>query len=285
MENEKKTVRIKGVNSEYRWEGSAHEEGAGIKEVPSPEKLFLKLFICPSAMPGWMEPPLSNKLNRCEGTHWNCPNSIDPAGHAMITLSEHKGLELVTDGDNYLTLDQQGNTYLGFDKSVNSMKEGKIELRSNNIKFIRRYRQEITIYHGMPAGPYFLFQKPLEGTVVCIARYFDSETGHSTERQIQEGFQIDYEKNTITITDSALYAAQEIILEFGLSPDLTIDISEDNIALKFENNGTSSEIVFQGNDLHLTPGKNGKVVIKGNVSVEGNIEYTGTCAPVQPKPK
>lgn len=97
-------VRIKGANSDYKYSAGKVE-----KVEPQPEKVYLKLFICPYDQPSHVEP---NEGNCCNGIDRTCPNQGKKQGHALIQLHQETGIQLVTDKDNQIVINQQGNIEL-----------------------------------------------------------------------------------------------------------------------------------------------------------------------------
>ncbi|GCL56560.1 hypothetical protein NIES3806_39220 [Microcystis aeruginosa NIES-3806] len=97
-------VRIKGANSDYKYSAGKVE-----KVEPQPEKVYLKLFICPYDQPSSVEP---NEGNCCNGIDRTCPNQGKKQGHALIQLHQEDGIQLVTDNNNQIVINQQGNIEL-----------------------------------------------------------------------------------------------------------------------------------------------------------------------------
>lgn len=111
-------ARVNGVNSDYQLINGT------IQEVSSePAELYMKIFICPYRQPNALE-PLNGASRRCEGIDSLCPKGDkgDGAlGHAMIQLHQGEGIKLITDKDNRLVLDQEGNIRLS--PSINGKAE------------------------------------------------------------------------------------------------------------------------------------------------------------------
>ena len=99
-------VRIKGANSDYEY-SVANETVQAVD--PQPEKLYLKLFICPYDQPSSVEP---NEGNCCNGIDRTCPNQGKKQGHALIQLHQEDGIQLVTDNNNQIVINQKGNIQL-----------------------------------------------------------------------------------------------------------------------------------------------------------------------------
>ena len=97
-------VRIKGANSDYKYSAGKVE-----KVEPQPEKVYLKLFICPYDQPSSVEP---NEGNCCNGIDRTCPNQGKKQGHALIQLHQEDGIQLVTDNNNQIVINQKGNIQL-----------------------------------------------------------------------------------------------------------------------------------------------------------------------------
>ncbi len=121
MGTEKKPVRIKGVNSEYRW------DRGGIVEVDPKEDLYLRIFICPNYMPSEIEEPLDDTDKRCVGTDQDCPAPKDKnlnTGHAMIQLNQKNGIELSVGNGNKLIIGQDTESEIPDSLSFMRMIEG-----------------------------------------------------------------------------------------------------------------------------------------------------------------
>jgi len=107
--------RINGVNSDYKFKNGAIEE---IKPLPNP--LEMKLFICPNNEKNSVEA----ESEICNGISSTCPAN-PKSGHAMLHLHQQSGLQLLTDNNNKLQLDQNGNIIL------QPGGVGKVETRGN----------------------------------------------------------------------------------------------------------------------------------------------------------
>lgn len=104
-------VRIKGENSDYQYVAATGQ----IHPVhPTPDQLYLQLFICPYDHPSRVEVH-DTAADCCVGTDAGCPHghSGEPvAGHALIRLDEKTGISLVTGDRNQIILDQSGKILL-----------------------------------------------------------------------------------------------------------------------------------------------------------------------------
>ncbi|HEY9858156.1 MAG TPA: hypothetical protein V6D16_01535 [Candidatus Obscuribacterales bacterium] len=104
-------VRIKGENSDYKYVAATGQ----IHEVqPTPEQLYLQLFICPYDHPSRVEAHEA-ETDCCVGTDSDCPHnqsSETVTGHALIRLDEKTGISLVAGDRNQIILDQSGKILL-----------------------------------------------------------------------------------------------------------------------------------------------------------------------------
>jgi hypothetical protein len=104
-------VRIKGENSDYKYDRAT----ATIREVqPSPEQLYLQLFVCPYDHPSPVEAN-AGADSCCHGTDHLCPQATAASlatGHALVRLDQKTGISLVTDRRNQIVLDQSGKIQL-----------------------------------------------------------------------------------------------------------------------------------------------------------------------------
>ena len=107
--------RINGVNSDYKFKNGAIEE---VRPAPTP--LELKLFICPNNQKNSIEA----EAGICNGINTTCPGN-PKTGHAMLHMHQQSGLQLVTDNNNKLQLDQGGTILLQPGSG------GKVETRGN----------------------------------------------------------------------------------------------------------------------------------------------------------
>ncbi len=116
-------ARINGVNSDYKFKGGAIEE---VKPAPNP--LELKLFICPTAQKNSIEA----EGTVCTGINTACPATPAAAknGHALLHLHQLTGLNLVTDNNNRLQLDQSGTILLQPPATGKVETRGKVEMKN-----------------------------------------------------------------------------------------------------------------------------------------------------------
>jgi hypothetical protein len=90
--------RIKGANSDYKFQGSDVQE---VKENGQrPSKLYLDIFLCPKGKPSTVEA----EKDCCSGTKDSCPGKAE--GHALIELDKDDGIKFQTD-NNQLVLHQE----------------------------------------------------------------------------------------------------------------------------------------------------------------------------------
>lgn len=86
-------VRIKGCNSDYRFDLKTGQ----IQEQSKEQPVYLKIFVCPNDMPSPVEKPYNGKAgNWCQGTDANCPDPQKKPGHALISLHQTEGIAFVT---------------------------------------------------------------------------------------------------------------------------------------------------------------------------------------------
>lgn len=115
-------ARINGTNSDYHFIGGAIQE---VKPKPSP--LELKLFICPTGQKNSLEA----EGGICQGQNATCPAPpAQRAGHAMVHLHQNTGLQLATDNNNRLQLDQSGNILLLPTSAGKVETRGQVEMKN-----------------------------------------------------------------------------------------------------------------------------------------------------------
>jgi hypothetical protein len=92
-------VRIKGVNSDYKYNLATQEIIDLTKEnidQGTNHPAYLKIFICPNNMPSHVEPPVDSDPQKgwCHGIDADCPGVNKQAGHASICLHQIDGISL-----------------------------------------------------------------------------------------------------------------------------------------------------------------------------------------------
>lgn len=133
-------VRIKGANSDYQYSA-----GKVQKVEPQPEKVYLKLFICPYDQPSSVEP---NEGNCCNGIDRTCPNQGKKQGHALIQLHQETGIQLVTDKDNQIVINQQGNIQLIPSSGGKAEVNGALMVKQQNQVLLEISNQTISLQLG-----------------------------------------------------------------------------------------------------------------------------------------
>lgn len=133
-------VRIKGANSDYKYSAGKVE-----KVEPQPEKVYLKLFICPYDQPSSVEP---NEGNCCNGIDRTCPNQGKKQGHALIQLHQEDGIQLVTDNNNQIVINQQGNIELIPSPGGQAEVNGALMVKQQNELLLEISDQTISLQLG-----------------------------------------------------------------------------------------------------------------------------------------
>lgn len=133
-------VRIKGANSDYKYSAGKVE-----KVEPQPEKVYLKLFICPYDQPSSVEP---NEGNCCNGIDRTCPNQGKKQGHALIQLHQEDGIQLVTDNNNQIVINQKGNIQLLPSPGGQAEVNGALLVKQQNQVLLEISNQTISLQLG-----------------------------------------------------------------------------------------------------------------------------------------
>ena len=137
-------VRIKGANSDYEYSVSNNT----VQEVkPQPKELYLKMFICPYDQPSVVEPN-EGPDKCCHGSDNNCPNQGEKKGHALIHLHQEKGIELVTDNNNQIVVNQKGNIQLIPSSGGQAEVNGALLVKQQNQVLLEISSQKISLQLG-----------------------------------------------------------------------------------------------------------------------------------------
>lgn len=134
-------VRIKGANSDYEYSS----EEKKVIEIKNPKELYLKIFICPYDQPSHVEP---NEGNCCNGIDRTCPNQGKKQGHALIQLHQETGIQLVTDKDNQIVINQQGNIELIPSPGGQAEVNGALMVKQQNELLLEISSQTISLQLG-----------------------------------------------------------------------------------------------------------------------------------------
>ena len=130
--------RINGENSDYKLVDGQ------IQPVDPFQTLELRLFICPYNQPNKLE-PLDDALGRCTGIVSVCPHVSQKNGHALIHLHQNEGISLVTDNNNQLRLDQNGNIQLNPAAGGEVQIKGKLKLTIGGNNLEVGYNNEVML--------------------------------------------------------------------------------------------------------------------------------------------
>ncbi|MBC1195767.1 hypothetical protein H0901_10970 [Microcystis aeruginosa BLCCF158] len=137
-------VRIKGANSDYEYSSEKREV---IAVNPQPEELYLKIFICPYDQPSVVEPN-EGKDKCCHGSDSTCPNQGEKQGHALIHLHQERGIELVTDNNNQIVVNQKGNIQLIPSPGGQAEVNGALLVKQQNQVLLEISSQKISLQLG-----------------------------------------------------------------------------------------------------------------------------------------
>lgn len=137
-------VRIKGANSDYEY-SVANETVQAVD--PQPEKLYLKLFICPYDQPSSVDPHKAEEPC-CNGIDRTCPNQGKKQGHALIQLHQEDGIQLVTDNNNQIVINQKGNIQLLPSPGGQAEVNGALLVKQQNQVLLEISNQTISLQLG-----------------------------------------------------------------------------------------------------------------------------------------
>jgi hypothetical protein len=101
--------RINGINSDYAMKNGAvgpvfPPAKPPMAPLPSAPRVDMKLFICPYNQPNGLEA----EGTVCTGVDASCPHVPEKTGHALLSLNQDQGIQLIAGPGNKVQIDQSG---------------------------------------------------------------------------------------------------------------------------------------------------------------------------------